>query len=101
MTRGTTPTLVYAIPYTAEQIESGYITYVQGTKAVLEKELPGDGVTMEDGKITINLSQEETLKLSSVSTLRHQIRLKLSDGTVVASNIISSDVKAILKDGEL
>lgn len=96
MYRGTTPTLIFNIPFTGENVEEIYITFVQGDKTVLEKTLAD--VTWEDKTIELKLTQEETLLFEKGSvTIQH--RLKFIDGTTLASNLVYTTAEAILKDG--
>lgn len=99
MYRGTTPTLGFHIPYEAELVEGGYITIVQFGGVRLEKSLADEGVTLEEGRITVTLTQEETLRLSASGSCRIQLRLMLHGGRAVASNVMSVGVGEILKEG--
>lgn len=99
MIRGTTPTLGFHIPYEAELVEGGYITIAQFGGVRLEKSLEEDGVTLEPGRIALTLTQEETLRLSTAGACRIQLRLKLTGGRAVASNIMTVSVGEILKEG--
>lgn len=98
MIRGTTPTLRFLVPYSASEIESGYITFAQMGKTRLEKTVTAEQIT-GDGEITLTLTQEDTLELTPDCICQIQLRLKLTSGRVAASHIISSYVDAILKEG--
>jgi len=101
MRRGTDPQLKFKIPYTADLIDDGYITFNQKGETVIEKMLSESSVTVEDYSVAVFLSQEETLQFSSNCKypVMAQLRLKLDGGTAVASNIVEIPVGAILKDG--
>ena len=101
MIRGTTPTLIFTIPYMAEQIEAGFITFAQRGSVCFEKELDDEDVEVSDHVIQVYLSQEETLMLSDVAKLKVQIRLRLAGegDKAVASQIMETSVGAILKGG--
>lgn len=101
MRRGTTPTLSFTTPYTADRIVSGYITFQQHRQTVLELSLTDSNVTIEDNLITVSLTQSQTLAFSSELKCRIQIRAVLTGGKVVASNIVETSIEAILKDGEI
>lgn len=103
MRRGTTPTLTFTTPYAAENIVNGYITFNQRGTTVLEKQIPGDGVTVNDNSIALELTQEETLLFTANMSMpaQAQIRLLLQGGTATASNIVEIPICAILKDGEI
>lgn len=98
MIRGTTPTLRFLVPYSASEIDSGYITFAQIGKTRLEKAVTAQQIT-GDGEITLTLTQEDTLALSADCICQIQLRLKLSGGRVAASNIFTSSVDEILKEG--
>ena len=102
MRRGTTPILSFSTEFLASEINSGYITFRQkGKGIILEKEIPGEGVTVSDYEIVLNLTQEETLIFRSVYTDRAevQIRLNVNDNEAVASNILVVSIKGIIKEG--
>ena len=101
MRRGTDPQLKFKIPYTADLIDDGYVTFNQKGETVIEKMLSDEDVTITDYSIAVVLSQEETLKFSANCKypVMAQIRIKLDGGTAVASNIVEIPVGAILKDG--
>ena len=98
MIRGTTPTNTFNVDVDLTDAVAIYITYVQGDQTIFEKDI--DDITVESDKLTVNLSQEDTLKLSP-KEVRIQIRAKFADGTAIASNIITTMANAILKDGEI
>jgi hypothetical protein len=101
MYRGTTPTLVFRIPYAAALVQGGYVTLAQLGAVQLEKAIGSEGVTLEDERITVTLTQAETLALSTAAQVRIQLRLLLTGGTAVASNIMHVQVEEILKEGEI
>lgn len=95
--RGTTPTQQFNTSIDLYGASVLYITYKQYGKIVVEK-------TKEDCLITstyvaVQLTQSETLLFDDDHKVEIQIRAKFSDGTAVASNIIETDVGAILKGG--
>ena len=96
MIRGTTPTNIFNVDADMRTASAIYITYDQDGTTIFEKEL-GD-ITVEEKKLTVTLTQEETLKLKPMKT-RIQIRAKFPDGAAIASNIIETTASAILKDG--
>lgn len=96
MTRGTTPTLEFSIPYTASEIKNGYITFAQHHRPVFE--IGMDGMQIQDKKITVTLSQQQTLLLCPDDTMI-QIRLLLDGDQAVASQLMELHVQDVLKDG--
>lgn len=97
MRRGTTPTHEFKTDTDLTNAEVLYITYKQGEKKIIEKDI--DSVSVETDKVTTSLTQEETLSVAPYGTVKIQIRARLADGTAVASNIMSASPEDILKDG--
>lgn len=101
MIRGTTPTLRFTMPYTAEQIKSGYITFTAQGNVLLDIPVNDTNVKITDGFISLTLTQQQTLMFKSCLLNLVQLRLVLNDNSVVASNIVKISVENILKDGEI
>lgn len=101
MRRGTTPTLTFTTPYAAELIKEGYVTFKQRGTIVLDVPISDESVTVTDGQVAIELSQEETLAMTTADICKAQVRLLLSSGKAVASNIVDIPVCEILKEGEI
>lgn len=106
MTRGTTPTLIFELPFPASQIEVLSIAFSQRqvdepylpAQLVLEKQL--SDCTVDGNNISLTLSQEDTLALNSSQDVEIQLRA-LNGGSALASQIITAPVGRILKDGVL
>lgn len=99
MVRGTTPTLTFTLPFSTTTIADGFVTFQQNGKNVLD--IPKTEWTITDANnIAVTLDQAETL-LFEHGTAKIQIRAKLSDGSAVASEIISVAVGNILRDGSI
>lgn len=98
MYRGTTPTLVFTLPFEASGISALNIAFAQKLEVVLEKEL--EDCQLDGSQVTVKLTEADTLKFSHEDLLEIQMRC-VFDGNKLASNIIRTDVKRILKDGEL
>ena len=107
MTRGTTPTHTFTLPDNLKTatISALYITYAQHGTTVLEKAL--SDVTTNNGVITCTLTQADTLAFEVLDQrcgcdkVDVQVRMKTSDGTAMASDIMRIPVMDILKDGEI
>lgn len=99
MIRGTTPTLIFKTPYTADQIELGYITFAR--KGVVFMDIPfTDGrISVDDYYVSLTFSQTDTLQFNSRTVYEVQLRILLEGGTAVASNILTLPVDSILKNG--
>ena len=96
MYRGTTPLNIFTVDANLTTAEVIYITYKQGCQVVIEKDI--DEIEVTANKLTVRLSQEDTLKFD-YREVEIQIRARYSDGTAIASNIIKTTVEHILKDG--
>lgn len=98
MIRGTTPTHVFisCMDLSEVTVEEAYITYSQNNEVIFEKTFPD--VEIDGKKISVKLTQEETLLLNDGESVEIQAALKFEDGTVVRSRIVRTDVGMILKD---
>lgn len=101
MRRGTTPTLTFTTPYTAELVQSGYLTFQQRGTNVLDIPLSDPSITVEDNAISVTMTQEQTLAFITAAPAEAQIRAILTSNAAVASNIVRIPICAILKDGEI
>lgn len=97
MIRGTTPTLEFTLPFDTADIAEGYITFTQHGKNVLEKSV--NDAEKNENKLTLKLTQEETLELSASLNVKIQARIRMKTGDAIASEIITAPVRDILKDG--
>lgn len=99
MIRGTTPTLKFKIPYKADLIEDGYITFSRKGKIFKDISFSDERVSIQDKFILITFSQEDTLEFNSRAMYSVQLRILLKGGKAVASNIIAIGIGSILKNG--
>lgn len=97
MIRGTTPTNIFNVDVDLTTATAIFITYNQNGKTVFEKSLADGEITVAADKLTVVLTQQETLKLDD-RDIAIQIRAKMPDSTVLASNIINATVDEVLKD---
>ena len=97
MFRGTTPTLNFVLPFAADTVADGFISIAQNRRVVVDK--PISDWVIEDNTIKVTLTQEETLSLGASNTTEIQIRVKLADGTALASKIFTVSTERILRDG--
>ena len=97
MIRGTTPTLEFMIPFDTSLLAEAWVTLSQSGKIVLNKELKD--CTCEARKISVRLTQEETLELDCNSKTEIQIRARTVAGDAIASDIITVNTNRILKEG--
>ena len=97
MFRGTTPTLNFELPFAADTIADGFISIAQNRRVVIDK--PISDWIISGSTVKVTLTQEETLHLGVSNTTEIQIRVKLADGTALASEIFTVSTERILKDG--
>lgn len=98
MYRGTTPTNIFRTDVDLTNASVLFITYKQNGKVVLEKTI--DDVSIHGEMVEVRLSQRETL-LFSEGIVTIQIRAKFQDGSVIASSLIRTNAREILKEGEI
>ena len=97
MIRGTTPTMVFSLPFNTGVISVAHITFMQRGKVVLDKEL--HECKCNENEVEITLTQEETLLFSSGYFIEAQVRARNNAGEALASDIIKIPAERILKDG--
>lgn len=99
--RGTTPTIRLPTPIDVDIIKGGFVTFEQRGAVVFEKPLSDASVQYERGAIAVDLSQEETLKLTTADVCKVQARFILLYGKIAASGMAIYPVSDILKEGEI
>ena len=77
MFRGTTPTNTFTTNLDLSTAEVIYITYQQNGQDIIEKNI--NDITFGEGSLSVELTQEDTLKLSDREVLI-QIRAKFPNG---------------------
>ena len=97
MIRGTTPTLEFVLPMDTGQLAEVFVTVSQDGSVVIDKQMKD--LDLNGNKLSVRLTQEETLKLKSGCMAEIQIRARAVAGEAIASNIISVSAGRILKDG--
>lgn len=100
MRKGTTPTNVFTTDQDLSDADVVYITYKQKNTVMVEKDK--DDITFASDSdtytMTVRLTQAETLSFNELP-IEIQIRARWADGTAIASNIVSTNAKEVLKDG--
>lgn len=102
MIRGTSPNLVFEISgkdLNCFKLETIYFTFVQSNRVILEKNKSNGVTVLDENNISVKLTQEETLSFDSFDDVEIQMRAIFGSGDVVATDIVSVDVKRILKEG--
>ena len=100
MWRGTTPVHTFTLPegVVLDDFDVVYVTYSQSGRTVLEKNK--NELEATNSGFRLFFSQADTLCFSP-GPVKIQIRARLRDGNVVASDIISTTALEVLKDGEI
>lgn len=97
MIRGTTPTLEFSLPFDTDLLAEAYMTLSQQGVVKVDKHLTE--CECRENKLSVTLSQEDTLKLDCACTVDIQIRARTLNGEALASDIITECVGRILKEG--
>ena len=97
--RGSTPTHFFRTDISLVDAVELYVTYKQLKKTVVEK--TKDDCVVESDKITVVLTQADTLKFNAKYKVEMQIRPIWADGSTYPSNIMVTDVYRLLKGGEI
>lgn len=95
MIRGTTPKHIFNIPFDTKMIEKVRIIYAQHDYPILIKEK--DDCTLQDKTITVELTQEETLKFDADYDVQVQMRILTTGGDALASDIKTVSCDEILE----
>lgn len=105
MFRGTTPQLEFHLPFDTANIKTVWVTFSQYDEELFT--VKTEEVTMSGQKISVKLTQAQTLKLKPKKVLRDnhdveiQLRILTTTGDALASNIMRTSAEKILKDGEI
>lgn len=106
--RGTTPYIPLKIPIRLEDFAELWITFAQknqGDKDYIQVfSITEDDIKIEElgedfTRISVLLTQEQTLSLKSGIGVALQLRVLFNDSTSVATKVLFLSVKDILKDG--
>lgn len=96
MFRGTTPTLIFAMPMDMANVSELCLAFSQNGRVIFEKRLKD--FTISGNRLKLKLSEMDTLRLDSAKTwVEMQFRLKIEED-ILASNIMRVEVKRILCD---
>ena len=85
MRKGTTPTHTFVLPFSVDMIAAARIVYAQNGAVLFVK--TGDDLTMEGNKIETKLTQAETMVCHGDGYIEIQLRVRTTDGEVMASDI--------------
>lgn len=83
MIRGTTPTHTFNIPFDTSLVDEVKIVYAQDEVVILEKTT--SDCSLDDTKICVTLTQEDTFKFDCKKVVEIQLRVLTTGGEVLAS----------------
>lgn len=87
--RGTNPEHEFELPYSSKLIKNIRVIYGQNGKSILKKiwnrDTNDNTCQLQEGKIIVPLSQEDTYLISPGTPLEIEIRVQLTDDKVVRS----------------
>lgn len=84
MIPGTTPTHIFNLPFEVSLVQSVRVFYAVEGKVILQKNT--EDVTLEDSKVVVKLTQDETLKFKGFETVEIQLQvLSPSKDAIVSS----------------
>jgi len=100
MIRGTTPSLLYNLPFPSSLLKSAEITikYEDGQK-ILELTKTLEECVLGETSIAAHLTQEETLQFPAPSSVLVQLRVLTVNDEAMATDYEEVPVKKLLKEG--
>lgn len=102
LTRGTTPRIFIQLPPGLVQSDIAELWLTFSQKAELFTKSLDDMTYGSDGRLSVTLSQSETLMLNDCGGyVRIQARMRTQSGEAAATEIIVTGAGSILKDGEI
>lgn len=99
--RGTTPTIIISIQTEIDlsELSAAWVYISQQSKVRVNKVLANIEVDVEHNTLTLELTQTDTLALKAGIETFFQIRLRMEDGTALATTAQKITIKEIYKDG--
>lgn len=87
MIRGTTPTITMRLPdnIAVDSIEKAIVSIEQSGKEVIFRDSSSINRDDKNNTLAVKLKEEETFSLSAKNKACVQLKVKLFDGTVIAS----------------
>lgn len=94
--QGTTPTIVFNLPFEVSTIENCEIYFGQNDELLLTKGY--NDCILSGTTMTVRLFQSDTLQFDPEEKLQIQARFRYSDGTTEATNITKIKVGDLLSE---
>lgn len=102
LTRGTTPKIFIELPPEIGLADIAELWLTLSQKGEQFTKSLNDMTLESDGRLSVTLSQTETLRLSDCGEqIRVQARIRTVSGEAAATDIIMTSAGSILKDGEI
>lgn len=95
--RGTTPTVSFGLPFSADLLAAGFVTVRQLGETVIEKEM--SACVCDGSTLAAKFSQEDTLALKIGSPAKIRLVVKTQGGDRLETKDIVARVSDTHKDG--
>lgn len=89
--------LEFTLPFSTDLLAEAYVTLSQDKKVVVDKPLAE--LERNGNRLSVRLTQEETLLLDSERKTEIQVRVRTQENEALASDIITVNTDRVLKDG--
>lgn len=99
MIKGTTPTHTFKLPFDTSNIKKVMVIYAQNEKELFHKDT--DECRLNGKKVSVTLSQEETLQFNHKRNVQIQVRVLTNNDVAVASQIKEVAIQNCLNSGVL
>lgn len=96
MTRGTTPTHTFTLPFDVSLVQKAMVVYAQNDIEIFRKE--SSDCQMSGNEVSVTLTQEDTLKLDCKHLVQVQLRVLTTDNKALASMVRIMSVQKCLND---
>lgn len=94
MRQGTTPTHTFEIPFEKALIKNAKVVYSQNEEIIFSKGM--DECNIEDGKISVKLTQQDTFLFKPKTNVYIQLRiLTQNDDALVSEEIVTSVARCL------
>lgn len=98
VTRGTTPTIRFKLPFETDVIQNCEVYLSQPNLLIVKRK---NDCILQGNIIQVPLTEDETLQMSNKHPLEMQIRFEYTNGSLGATRIKQGDVGRILKEGKM
>lgn len=96
MRKGTTPKLTFTLPFDTKDVSCVRVIFAHNNEPILTKDEKACSMTGND--VVIPFTQEETFLFKCDTNYQVQVRVKLRDGSVLASDIMNLPVERCLDE---